>query len=246
MDSGPSKSVYNILVCVLIFVRFVRPHNHQRQLLSWPSLEENDTVQAMDWINPCGVTHLNYEQGARPRDPKLLNILRASMKNFVDRLKREDTNAIDISDINDWSTFNPMYTFLHQINPITDKVSLQHRHQDVQIYVGALQNLAHNQRKYDLLHNEDNAVTIEIERLLVLAKNILCEIETVIERTRQPLRIVFTREEMDRLLTFRNNNSIGKFNGEVDELDNKFTKARFHEYVENLQRLLDRPGKVRT
>lgn len=52
-----------------------------------------------------------------------------------------------------------------------------------------------------------------------------------------------TRERMDKALTFRNNNSIGKFGEEIDELDNKFAKVRFHEYVLNLQRVLRRPGK---
>lgn len=55
--------------------------------------------------------------------------------------------------------------------------------------------------------------------------------------------VVFTRERMDKLLTFRNNNSIHKFENGIDELDNKFAKVRFHEYVQNLQRVLKRPGK---
>lgn len=55
--------------------------------------------------------------------------------------------------------------------------------------------------------------------------------------------VVFTRERMDKALTFRNNGGIGKYSAEIDELDNKFAKVRFHEYVQNLQRVLKRPGK---
>ncbi len=56
--------------------------------------------------------------------------------------------------------------------------------------------------------------------------------------------IVLSREAMDQKLTFRNNNnSILRDGEEIDELDNKFAKVRFHEYVHNLQRVIKRPGK---
>lgn len=124
------------------------------------------------------------------------------------------------------------------------QVNLPKRHIETQKYVGAFQQLAKKQKKFDSFQNEGNAKTIEIDHLLVLAKNLLCEIETVINNTRQPMPVVFTRERMDKVLTFRNNNSIGKYGvEEIDELDNKFAVVRFHEYVQNLQRVLRRPGK---
>lgn len=127
------------------------------------------------------------------------------------------------------------FIFIFQIN-------LPKRHIETQKYVGAFEYLARKQKDFDSFQNEGNAKTIEIDHLLVLAKNLLCEIETAINNTRQPMPVVFTRERMEKLLTFRNNNSIGK-HGEIDELDNKFSKVRFHEYVQNLQRVLKRPGK---
>lgn len=242
-----SKPVCNIVVvCVLIFVRFANdiPQNQQGLQYSWTSIDEmDDTVLATEWINPCGASNPIIEPGVRPRDPKLLNTLKNSLTNFIIRLQGDDMNAIDVSDINDWFKFNSTYSFLHQLNEMTDTINLQERHLETQKYVGALQHLAYNQKKFDILHNEGYEVTIEIQHLFALAKGLLCEIETVIQRTRQPIKTIFTREQMDRLLTFRNNYSINKFTGEVDELDNKFTKVRFHEYMRDLQRLLNRSGK---
>lgn len=126
------------------------------------------------------------------------------------------------------------------------QVNLPKRHRETQKYVAAFQHLASKQKKFDSFHNEGNAKTVEIDHLLVLAKNLLCEIETVINNTRQPMPMVFSRQAMDRALKFRNNNnnnSIISDDGAIDELDNKFAKVRFHEYVNNLQRVLKRPGK---
>ncbi len=241
---GGSKPVYNIFVCIVIFVRFANdiPQNQHRHQHTWTSFEDDNTVLATEWINPCGHTDPTYETGARPRDPKLFDSLRNSLPNLIDRLHREEMNAIDTSDISLWFSLNSTYTFLHQIDETT-AIDFQERHQETQKYVGAFQHLAYVQRRYDIFRNEGNAVTIEIQLLLVLAKTLLCEIETVIVHTRQAVKTVFTRERMDKLLTFRNNNSINKFSGEVDELDNKFAKVRFHEYVRNLQQSLNRSGK---
>lgn len=122
------------------------------------------------------------------------------------------------------------------------QINLRKRHLETQKYVGAFQQLAKKQKRFDSFQNEGNAKTIEIDHLLVLAKNLLCEIETVINNTRQSMPLVFTRQRMDKALTFRNNNSIGKYGEEIDELDNKFAKVRFHEYVLNLQEVL-KPGR---
>ncbi|XP_037044556.1 uncharacterized protein LOC119080362 [Bradysia coprophila] len=243
-NCGGLKLVYNIFVCVVIFVSFVNdiPQNQQVHHYSWTLFEENESAIATYWINPCGNIGTKIESGIRRRDPNLPK-LRDSLPNFINRLQDDQMHAIDTSDIGDWFKHNATYTFLHQLDPTTNRVDLQKRHEEVQIYVGAFQHLVFTQKKYDILHNEGNEVTIEIQLLFILAKNLLCEIETTIERTGHSIKTVFTREGMDKLLTFRNNNSINKFSGEVDELDNKFAKVRFHEYVRNLQQLLNRAGK---
>lgn len=240
---GRSKTVYSMFVGVFFFVNFVNdiPQNQHRHNNAWSPFEEG-SVLATEWVNPCGTTEETSDTGLRHRDPKLLKSLRDALPNFIIRLQGEGMQAIDTSDIGDWFKYNSTYSFLHQINITSDAVNLQKRHLETQKYVGAFQHLAYKQKKHDTLNNDGNEVTIEINLLLVLAKNLLCEIETVIKNTRQRIKTIFTREQMDRFLTFRNNNSIFIYDGEVDELDNKFAKVRFHEYVHNLQRLLHRPG----
>lgn len=241
---GRTKPVFNIFVCVVIFVSFANdvPQNRHRHHYSWTPFED-DSVLTMEWVNPCGTAERSNGTGLRPRNPKVLKPLKDSLPNFITRLQGEEMHAIDTSDVSEWFKYNATYSFLHQINATSDAINLPKRHLQTQKYVGAFQHLAVKQKKFDTFHNDGNEVTIEIHLLLVLAKNLLCEIETVILSTRQPIKIVFTRERMDTFLTFRNNNSINKFSGEVDELDNKFAKVRFHEYVRNLQRLLNRSGK---
>lgn len=241
---GRYKLVFHMFVSVVIFISFVNdvPQNQHEHHYTWTSFEE-DTVLAMEWVNPCGAAEPKYETGMRPRDPKRLKPLRDSLPNFIIRLQGEEMKAIDTSDISEWFKYNSTYSFLHQINATSDAIHLQERHLQTQKYVGAFQHLAFKQKKHDILYNDGNEVTIEIHLLLVLAKTLLCEIQTAIECTRQPIKTVLTREQMDKFLTFRNNNSINKYSGEVDELDNKFAKVRFHEYVRNLQRLLNHPGK---
>lgn len=107
--------------------------------------------------------------------------------------------------------------------------------------MAAFQQLASKQKKFDSFRNEGNAKTVEIDLLLVVAKNLLCEIETVINNTRQPMPKILSRATMDRALKFRNNNN--SILHDEGEIDNKFAKVRFHEYVQNLQQVLKRPGK---
>lgn len=237
--------VYNMFVCAILFVNFVNdiPQNQHVHFNSWTSVEEN-TALTTEWINPCGATEPSNESGIRPSEPRVLRPLKDSLPDFIVRLQAKEMNAIDTSDISEWFNLNSTYSFLHQISAMSNSIQLRKRHLETQIYVGAFQHLAYNQKKYDTLHNYGNEVTIEIQLLLALAKNLLCEMETAIKRsTRQPIKTIFTREQMDKLLTFRNNNSINKYSGEVDVLDNKFVKVRFHEYVRDLQRLLNRTGK---
>lgn len=239
-----SNPVHNILACVVMLVNFVNdiPQNQHISHYSWTPFEEHSVLET-EWINPCGTIEAPDETRMRSRDRRLLRPLKDSLPDFIVRLEGKEMNAIDTSDISEWFHLNFTYSFLHQISATSDVINLPLRHLQIQLFVGAFQHLAFNQRKFDSIHNDGNEVTIEIQLLFVLAKNLLCEIETVIKSTGQPIKTVFTRERMDKRLTFRNNNSINKFSGEIDELDNKFAKARFHEYVRDLQRLLNHSGK---
>lgn len=116
-------------------------------------------------------------------------------------------------------------------------------HVETQIYIGAFQYLFQKQREHDELRNENNAKSTELNELLILARNLLCEIETAINNTRHQMPTVLTRKTMDQKLTFRNNNNVRLDFGEIDDLDNKFTKVRFTEYLHNLEKILKRPAK---
>lgn len=80
--------------------------------------------------------------------------------------------------------------------------------------------------------------------LMDLAKSLLCEIESAINVTYSPMPRVFTRHRMDHTLTFRSDIRANGTN-EVDDLDIKFAKVRFHEYLHSLNRILQRPRKKR-
>lgn len=218
-------------------------HHHGHQYSWTSSNDDKNTVMLTEWINPCGRTKPIEPDTQQGEPVEQIHLLRDSVQEFVVRLQSNEMSAIDVSDIDDWFKYNSTYEFLHQLDTTSDEIDLQKRHSETQIYVGAFQFLAYKQRKYDIWHNEGNSVTIEIQLLLVLAKTLLCDIETLIHSTGQSITTVLTRKQMDEILTFRNNNSIDKFNSEVDELDNKFAKVRFHEYVRNLIRILSGSGK---
>lgn len=123
------------------------------------------------------------------------------------------------------------------------QVNLRRWHVESQVYVGAFQYLLHKQKLTDQHRNEGNDKSMELQQLMILAKNLLCEIETAINNTRQLMPTVLSRKAMDHRLTFRNNNSNRFENRDVDDLDNKFTKVRFHEYLHNMLHVMRRPGK---
>lgn len=250
-----SKNGYLFFLCVVILVSCVNSltKNEHTYHYSWISLDEDivlrsansDIVLDLEWINPCGTEPNKFYNKTRlpPRDTKVLNSLRRCLPNFQFQPNKSHMKAIDISDIGEWFKYNSTYSFLSQINATSDQLNLTKRHIQTQKYVGAFQHLASIQKKFDSFHNDGNEATIEIHHLLILAKALLCEIETVIQNTRKLIPQSFSRKEMDKLLTFRNNDSVNKFSAQIDELDNKFAKVRFHEYVHNLLQLLSRPSK---
>lgn len=123
------------------------------------------------------------------------------------------------------------------------QVNLKRWHAESQVYVGAFQYLLHKQKLTDQMRNDGNDKSMELQQLMILAKNLLCEIETAINNTRQLMPVVLGRKAMDHRLTFRNNNSQRFENRDADDLDNKFTKVRFHEYLHNMLHVMRRPGK---
>lgn len=237
-----------MLVILVSLVNEV-PHNQHRHHRSLKLLDA-DIISELEWVNPCATersklfNETSNETELKLRNKKLLKPLRDSLQNFIIRLNGPKMHAIDTSDISDWFKYNSTYSFLQQIDATTEPVNLSMRHRQTQKYIGAFQYLATKQNNFDILHiKEGNDVTIEIYHLLTLAKNLLCEIETVIINSRQQIPIALTRERMHKVLTFRNNHGINRFSCDIDELDIKFTKIRFHEYMHNLQRVLNRPRK---
>lgn len=121
---------------------------------------------------------------------------------------------------------------------------MRKRHIETQVYVGAFQYLLWKQRRHDRLRNEGNSKSIELGQLLTLAKNLLCEIESAIHRIGKRKPAILARDAMEQRMTFRNNNQDRKTHDEVDDIDSKFAKVRFSEYLHGLQQVLrNRRGK---
>lgn len=116
-------------------------------------------------------------------------------------------------------------------------------HVDTQVYVGAFGYLLNKQTKYDRRRNEGNAKSTELKGLLRMSKLLLCEIEQAINNTRLKMPPVHTRDSMKQELNFRNNKLDRNKYDEVDDIDSKFTKMRFHEYLHNLDRIMKRPRR---
>lgn len=121
---------------------------------------------------------------------------------------------------------------------------MRKRHIETQVYVGAFQYLLWKQRRHDSLRNEGNSKSIELGQLLTMAKNLLCEIESAIHRIGKRKPAILSRDAMEQRMTFRNNNQDRKTHDEVDDIDSKFAKVRFSEYLHGLQQVLrNRRGK---
>lgn len=115
------------------------------------------------------------------------------------------------------------------------------------MYVGAFQDLANKQYKYDNRWNQGNAKSSELTQLMHLAKNLLCEIETAInDSTTLTMPNVYTRQQMEHKLHVRSDYRDRSMHDEVDDLGNKFAKVRFHEYLRSLDRIMKLPRKKRS
>lgn len=121
---------------------------------------------------------------------------------------------------------------------------MRKRHTETQVYVGAFQYLGWKQLEHDKMRNENINTIKALEYLLTLAKNLLCEIETAINNTGMKVPIILTQEAMFKRLTFRNNNRDRSTSFDIDEIDTKFAKIRFSEYLHGLEQVLkNRMGK---
>lgn len=115
---------------------------------------------------------------------------------------------------------------------------MRKRHIETQIYVAAFQYLGWKQLEYDKMRNENFNTIKALENLLTLAKNLLCEIETAINNTGMKVPISLPADAMFKRLTFRNNNRDRSTSFDIDEIDTKFAKIRFGEYLHGLETIL--------
>lgn len=121
---------------------------------------------------------------------------------------------------------------------------MRKRHIETQVYVAAFQYLGWKQLEHDKMRNENINTIKALEYLLTLAKNLLCEIETAINNTGMKVPMILTPETMFKHLTFRNNNRDRSTSFDIDEIDTKFAKIRFSEYLHGLEQVLkNRMGK---
>lgn len=88
------------------------------------------------------------------------------------------------------------------------------------------------------MRNENFNTIKALENLLTLAKNLLCEIETAINNTGMKVPISLAADAMFKRLTFRNNNRDRSTSFDIDEIDTKFAKIRFSEYLHGLETIL--------
>ncbi|XP_031628338.1 uncharacterized protein LOC116344086 isoform X1 [Contarinia nasturtii] len=244
-----------IVVAIVLALSFANGAPQMRRHRRHGSVE-NDVFRPskVAWSNSCGSSTKNDTFGIhRSRTVKPLKGLRNELPNYINRLNEPRSQAISTDDVSRWFSqpFNSTYSFLAQINASISNIHLRKRHIETQVYVGAFQYLRWKQFRHDMIRNEDNNKTRALEYLLILAKNLLCEIETAINNTGMKMPMILTKEAMHKRLTFRNNNNTMKVItdktndiDEVDEIDNGFAKIRFGEYLNGLQTVLrNRMGK---
>lgn len=109
---------------------------------------------------------------------------------------------------------------------------------ETQRYVGAFRDLLKKQRAYDRVKNDGNSISVELEKFLLLARRLLCELETAIARNGQIRPAIFKEIQMKRVLKFKNNNVDPSVANEVDDMDSKFAIVRFSEYLHELSNIL--------
>lgn len=105
-------------------------------------------------------------------------------------------------------------------------------HHSIQIYVGAFQSLYNMQLKYNQKHNPLTDTAGELYTLTIRASNFLCEIESRMRHLgikKQYLNVT----EMNQTVTFWK---------EPTHLEHHmmFTKVRFIEYLDDMQRLFEK------
>ncbi|XP_055303290.1 uncharacterized protein LOC129568968 isoform X2 [Sitodiplosis mosellana] len=243
-----------VALCILLSFADGAPsmarQRHRRHY--WPANDQFHPNKII-WNNSCGGTVPKNDTFSdhRNRTAKPLKGLRNELPNYLVRLNDQRAQAIDTDDVSQWFSepFNATYKFLAQINASTSNIHLRKRHIETQVYVGAFQYLRYKQLHHDTIRNVNINKTKTLEYLLILAKNLLCEIETAINNTGMKMPVILSRAMMDNRLTFRNNGRrirkpTSDYVDEVDEIDSKFAKVRFSEYLQGLEQVLkNRMGK---
>lgn len=107
---------------------------------------------------------------------------------------------------------------------------MRKRHLEAQVYVGAFQFLEYKQTRDDFDRNDGKHKSKELTELFTMSKKLLCEIETAINKTGKRVPHALSYTALEKRLTFRK----GLDNG-VDDIDTKFTKIRFTEYLKGFQ-----------
>lgn len=133
-------------------------------------------------------------------------------------------------------------------------MQLRKRHLETQVYVGAFQYLAFKQFHYKKKSPSRTSTNqfAALKNLAQFSKNLLCEIETAINNTGMRMPKVLSRAEMNERLTFHNDGRSASFDPskideiDVDEMDMKFAKVRFSEYLQALQQMLHKQRIART
>lgn len=110
-------------------------------------------------------------------------------------------------------------------------------HRDLQVYVAAFQYLHKKQLPEVIDINNGTTASEQLNLLLLSAKSLLCEIETIINATTANLRKPRSRIEMGNILRYNVSSNVSS---STHFLDREFTKQKYFQYVSDLYKLLER------
>ncbi|TMW47458.1 hypothetical protein DOY81_007461, partial [Sarcophaga bullata] len=228
----------------------LRPRKRHRKRHSiWDDYNyynENSTI--LEWSNPCGGEyHPNARQPKRPtkkEQKRIYNILRLTALNDFNYLNGSQKQDIDISNIGIWFLHNSRYKFLPKLK-LNSSIALKRWYRNMQTYVATFAYLHRIQYKYDRSKTQrESATSSELKELLKSSRNMLCELETAVNKTyglknRQIPQI--TRLEMNKRLKLRTKQRFldnANLLAETDSIDLKFVKYHYIEYLKSMWQLL--------
>ncbi|KAM7348618.1 unpaired 1 [Cochliomyia hominivorax] len=233
-------------------LRLRKRHRKRHSIWSdYNNYNENSTI--LEWSNPCGGEYNpNAKKPKRPtkkEQKRIYNNLRQTALNDFNYLNGSHQQDIDISNIEIWWLHNGTYKFLPKLK-MNSSIALKRWYRNMQTYVASFAYLHRIQYKYDRSKSQrESNISKELKELLKSSRNMLCELESAVNRT-YPSRNIqipqISRLEMNKRLKlrtkqrFRDNANVL---AETDSIDLKFVKFHYLEYLKSMWQLLRKFNK---